>query len=376
MQETTSPKGDPENRSHRVRSTFACLPMLHPPENANKAETLDQRGYNGLRFFRFGRDGLRFESGLMELLFTGRLFMKRSSCCLLLVMLLTFVPAIPASAAPAQNAFGPPNPYVAPFGVPLAPPIYLVNFLLLYFVSPETAAYMPAYRVPLPQEVYECLFDATEGDSYGCPYDDMAQYFAAQAAARAGSENKNASWPTSCQTDPKWQSLAPPQYRQPDQINQPLGRQNADQIAQLLGIDQDMILTDEEYACLIGTPPRGPAREIIYACSLNLTNSKGNTDLPLSSWGLYLSEGNVRSNCAPNAPCLEFNLLFAGPLEAIALECRFAKKLARLFTETPMLEFIKQGHDCQEKWMPSCIAEAACPGNGAQSSNTCAPSLK
>jgi hypothetical protein len=29
-------------------------------------------------------------------------------------------------------AAGPPNAYVQPFGVPLAPPVYFVNFLLLY----------------------------------------------------------------------------------------------------------------------------------------------------------------------------------------------------------------------------------------------------
>ncbi|NUA27512.1 hypothetical protein FCJ59_12005 [Cupriavidus basilensis] len=274
-----------------------------------------------------------------------------------------------------QAASGVPNPYVAPFGVPLAPPIYLVNFLLLYFANPEIAADMPAYRVALPQEVYDCLFTAVE-DSNSCPYDEMAQYFAAQAVASGGSQNKDAAWPPSCQTNPRWANLAPPQYRQPDQINQPLGRKNADKIAQLLGVDQGMILTDEEYACLIGTPPRDVAQEIIFACSIDLTNSTGNTDVPLSSYGLYLSEGDVRSNCAPNAPCLEFNALFAGPLESIAARCGFADKLARLVTQTPMLEFIGEGHDCQTTWMPSCIAEAPCPGKGGKSNNTCAPSLK
>ena len=297
--------------------------------------------------------------------------MKRSFFCVLLVMLLSFVPAMRSSAASPGDAFAPASPYLAPYGVPLAPPIYLVNFLLLYFSNPENAAYMPGYRVSLPQEVYQCLFENPDG----CPYADMAQYFAEQALASGGSENKNASWPSSCETNPRWQSLAPPQYRQPDQINQPLGTKNADQIAQLLGVDQDTILTGAEYACLIGTPPRDPAREIIFACSIDLTNSKGNADLPLSSYGLYLSEGDVRSNCAPQAPCLEFNNLFAGPLEAIAAQCGFADKLARLFTETPILEFIKEGGQCQQTWMPSCIAEAACPGNGGQSNNSCAPSV-
>src|SRR5262245_6533284 len=58
---------------------------------------------------------------------------------------------------------GSPSSAVQPFGVPLAPPVYLVNFLLLYFSNPETAALMPAYRVPLPQQVYKCLLKNPDG---------------------------------------------------------------------------------------------------------------------------------------------------------------------------------------------------------------------
>jgi hypothetical protein len=273
-----------------------------------------------------------------------------------------------ASAAPS----GPPGAYVEPFGMALVPPVYFVNFLLLYFSNPESATYMPAYKVPLPQEVYECLVDHPEG----CPYADMAQYFAAQALDRGGSRNKNAFWSSACQTDPRWANLAPREYRHPDEINEPLGREKADQLARLMGIDQEMILTDEQYQCLIGTSPRHLVREIIYACSIDLTNSNGNASTPLSSYGLSLGEhGEVRSVCAPHAPCLAFNKLFFGPFEAIAKDCGFADKLARLVSETPILEFIDQGGECQHEWLPTCIAEAACPGNGGQSNNSCAASI-
>jgi len=60
-------------------------------------------------------------------------------------MSLGFVLAVPGSAAPLQNASSAPNANVKPFGVALAPPVYLVNFLLEYFAHPERAAYMPAY---------------------------------------------------------------------------------------------------------------------------------------------------------------------------------------------------------------------------------------
>ena len=178
------------------------------------------------------------------------------------------VNTVPAAAS------GPPNAYVQPFGVGLAPPVYFVNFLLLYWSNPEIAAYMPAYRAALPQEVYECLLEHPTG----CPYPDMARYFAEQALGRGGgSRNKNTVWPASCQTDPRWQALAPREYRRTDQINEPLGTRNAEQLARALGIDQEMILTDEEYECLIGGPgpELHPFREQIFLCSIELTNSKG-----------------------------------------------------------------------------------------------------
>ncbi len=271
-----------------------------------------------------------------------------------------------------EAASGPPSAYVEPYGVALSPAMYLVNFLLIYFSSPEVAANMPAYRAALPEEVYQCLVDNPEG----CSYPDMAKYFAKQAL-ETGSRNKNTFWPSTCQTDPRWQTLAPPQYRQAGQINQPLGRKKADQLARLLGIEQDMILTEDQYKCQMGTFPRDPAREIIYACTKTVTNSIGNADagIPLSSYGLYLNtEGEVRSTCAPRAPCLEFNKLVLGPVEKIALECGYWDKFVRLNQETPIIKLAQDGAACQGDWLPPCIVETACPGNGVQSNNNCAAS--
>jgi hypothetical protein len=258
------------------------------------------------------------------------------------------------------------------FGVPLAPPMWLANFLLVYFLNPENASYMPAYRAPIPQEVYKCLAENPEG----CPYADMAQYFDEQALQSGGNRNNNSSWPSYCQTDPKWEALAPPEYRQPDQINQPLGREKADQLARDLGIKQDMILTHEEYKCMIGKPPRGPARGITFACTNTLTNSKGNAIVPLSSYGLSLDvQGNVRADCAPDAPCLLWNQLAKGPLEAMAIECGCEDKVKRLFNETPLIEFFEKALPCQQTAAPSCIVEATCLCNSSQSNNCCAASI-
>jgi len=293
---------------------------------------------------------------------------------------------------PGMMPSRPSSTYMDPFGVPLAPGIYLANFMILYFINPDDAANMPAYMAAIPQEVYECLA-ANPG---GCPYDTiMKGYFDEQALLIGGSRNKKTFWPSSCQTDPRWQALAAPEYRQPDQINQPLGRKRADLLARLLNMDQDMILTDKEYKCMIGTDQDPPSnefgRDIIRACLDDLTNSKGNTDTPLSSYGLSLDDqGNVRSNCAEGAPCLEFNKLALpsgdgsrSALFSIADECKFVNKLERLIipqkTETPFPEILLEGVNCQKEWGPDsyrpCIVETTNPGNGGQSKKSCAPSI-
>ena len=282
----------------------------------------------------------------------------------------------PSNGNLPEAASGPPNVYVEPFGVALAPPIYLINFLFLYVSNPEIAAFLPGYRAALPQEVYDCLLENPEG----CPYADMQQYFDEQAFDGAGSRNKNSFWPSACQGDPRWKHLATPKYRHPDEINQPLGMRRAKQLARLLGIVDDMVLTAEQYQCMITIIPSDPialnkTREIIYACSNDLTNSIGNARTPLSSYGLSLNdEGGVRSNCAPNTPCLKFNSLLQGPLEALAEFCGFEDKLVRLFSprNTPFLQFAFEGNKCQSRWAPQCIVEAVCPGNGGQSNNSCA----
>jgi hypothetical protein len=55
----------------------------------------------------------------------------------------------------------------------VTPAIYLVNFLLLYMANPDLAAYMPAYKAPIPQPVVDCLEQNPTGT--GCPYADYRQ---------------------------------------------------------------------------------------------------------------------------------------------------------------------------------------------------------
>jgi hypothetical protein len=233
--------------------------------------------------------------------------------------------------------------------------IYLVNFLMLYMANPDLAAYMPAYRAPIPQPLVDCL----EQNPMGCPWADYRQYFDEQVF-----DNRKCFWPDVCQEHARWASLAPRKLTRREQLNEPIGRRPADQIAHLLSMDEGMILTEPEYHCVIGRPPRDHVREIIFRCIYNLTNSNGNAAIPLSSYGLNVTEqGDVRSICAPCAPCLEFNALFGGPLEAIFAECGVLEKFLRMVAETQFQQFIEDGNPCQESGEPACLIQTTCAGN-------------
>src|SRR6478609_2471383 len=103
--------------------------------------------------------------------------------------------------------------------------IYLVNFVFLYMANPDIAAYMPAYRAPIPQPVVDCL----EQNPTGCPYADYRQYF--ENPHGGGNQNSECFWPNVCQESPKWAHLAPRKFKRPGDINEPLRRRRADQLA-------------------------------------------------------------------------------------------------------------------------------------------------
>jgi hypothetical protein len=233
--------------------------------------------------------------------------------------------------------------------------IYLVNFILLYMANPDLAAYMPAYKAPIPQPVVDCL----EQNPTGCPYADYRRYFDEQVF-----DSRECFWPDVCQENARWTRLAPRKLTRRGQLNEPLGRRRADQLAHLLGMDEGMILTNLEYHCVIGVPPRPPDRETIFRCIYNLTNSNGNAAIPLSSYGLNVTEqGDVRSICAPGSPCLDFNALFSGRLQEIFAECQCLDKFLRVVAETPLLRLIDDANPCQESGEPACLIETTCAGN-------------
>jgi len=59
-------------------------------------------------------------------------------------------------------------------GMSMAPTIWLVNFALIYTLSPQLAAYMPAYWAPIPQTVANAIKGSADGR---VPYSDFASFF-------------------------------------------------------------------------------------------------------------------------------------------------------------------------------------------------------
>ena len=62
---------------------------------------------------------------------------------------------------------------VSTVGMSMAPPLWIVNFALIYVVDPALAAAMPAYWAPIPPEVAEAIEASPTGQ---VPYADYASY--------------------------------------------------------------------------------------------------------------------------------------------------------------------------------------------------------
>jgi hypothetical protein len=58
-------------------------------------------------------------------------------------------------------------------GMSMVPPIWLVNFALLYILRPSVAAEMPAYWAPIPQPVVDAIVASPSGQ---VPYSEYAKY--------------------------------------------------------------------------------------------------------------------------------------------------------------------------------------------------------
>lgn len=124
---------------------------------------------------------------------------------------------------------------------------------------------------------------------------------------------------------PGYEHLAPPQMTSPDQLNQPLGQQAADEIAAQIGLDSEDALSEQQYRDLVtggGVGGSREAAEIIDECARILTNTNGRplystndgnvTSSVLASYGLYVNSiGLLESPANADAPTRQVNSLIA-----------------------------------------------------------------
>jgi hypothetical protein len=118
------------------------------------------------------------------------------------------------------------------YGVALTPAVYFVNFLFMYFSNPDNAAYMPAYRAPIPPQLAKCLLENPEG----CRYADYEKYFNGRTFCSDSNRGNVCRWKSECDLEPSFQSLAPPEFNNRHQINEPLGINQATRLVRSLGI--------------------------------------------------------------------------------------------------------------------------------------------
>ncbi|ATI31652.1 hypothetical protein NOU13_02510 [Rhodococcus erythropolis] len=120
---------------------------------------------------------------------------------------------------------------------------------------------------------------------------------------------------------PVYESVAPTQMTTPDQLNQPLGQQTAEEIAAQIGLEPADALTEEQYRDLMtggGIGGNLEDAEVIDECARILTNTNGRplysgtTPSVLASYGLYVNpDGLLESPANADAPTRQVNTLIA-----------------------------------------------------------------
>ena len=197
-------------------------------------------------------------------------------------------------------------------------------------------------------------------------------------------------WTGPCNNNTLFNSLAPTKATNPLQVNEPIGLEQAHSTAEALGFEKSFLLTESERDCFLrGATIEDPILRAAYVgtlrkCLANLTSTRGGlqanilfkivdgevADLQLPTLGSYglksrfatvdgKRELMITSDCSPNEPCINFNKLLAGPLEAVAKRCGFIEKFEALFSQTPIICLGARASKCQEQvisFSDSCLA--------------------
>ncbi len=85
-----------------------------------------------------------------------------------------FGPLAQSDAEPDELVANSKNGNQSVVGIALAPPLWLINFLLVYSASPEMGANFPAYWTPIPGPVADALLSSPTGQ---VPYSEVHDFF-------------------------------------------------------------------------------------------------------------------------------------------------------------------------------------------------------
>lgn len=75
-------------------------------------------------------------------------------------------------------------------GVPLAPTLWLINFMFLYKMNPKVAAKMPGYAAHIPTDFAEAMIEAQADESYGLSYSEYINTLPGTTSIPIGNDEK------------------------------------------------------------------------------------------------------------------------------------------------------------------------------------------
>lgn len=150
----------------------------------------------------------------------------------------------------------------------------------------------------------------------------------ATSAAGAATASKTG-WVPPYSGTPAYEQFAPPQVMRVHQLNAPLGRARADQLAASLGFDKAHSMSHEQFAKFLSGGGEGggnaagrKAAELTDTCARYLTNTTASamyreingtrTRVVLASYGLIVNEdGMLESPANSTSPCRQINWVLA-----------------------------------------------------------------
>lgn len=127
-------------------------------------------------------------------------------------------------------------------GMSMIPPLWIVNFCLIYTLNPELAAAMPAYWTPIPQQVASDLMNSPQGQ---INYSYYQQYFPVQSMIDTPSVPPPIPSPS---PKPSWRISSATEKIQNALFQGSATIRNANEVAKILGVSKFQFLKSIRFA--------------------------------------------------------------------------------------------------------------------------------